>query len=106
LRTAMRADEERIATFLVSIFSSKAEEETVLRLEGDSAQHFLDVVQEMLDRGFLMQQEHTRMAFRIIRKLSELCDRLPSSLFIAGVNDRDEHAYFAGGFGDIYRASY
>ncbi|KAF8169191.1 kinase-like domain-containing protein [Mycena galopus ATCC 62051] len=106
LRTAMRADEERIATFLVSIFSSKAEEETVLRLEGDSAQHFLDVVQEMLDRGFLMKQEHTRMAFRTIRKLSELCDRLPSSLFIAGVNDRDEHACFAGGFGDIYRASY
>ncbi|KAF8174635.1 WD40-repeat-containing domain protein [Mycena galopus ATCC 62051] len=106
LRTAMRADEERITTLLVSIFSSKAEEETVLRLEGDSAQHFLDVVQEMLDRGFLMQQEHTRMAFRIIRKLSELCDRLPSSLFIAGVNDRDEHACFAGGFGDIYRASY
>ncbi|KAF7373343.1 Kinase-like protein [Mycena sanguinolenta] len=48
LRTAIRADEERIATFLVSILSSKSDEETVLRLEGDSAQHFLDVVQEVV----------------------------------------------------------
>ncbi|KAF8169206.1 kinase-like domain-containing protein, partial [Mycena galopus ATCC 62051] len=118
----MRADEERIAAFLVSIFSSKTEEQTALRLEGDSAQHFLDVVQEvfihsqsqilpdrlpqMLDRGFLMKQEHTQMAFRMIRKLSESCDKLPSSLFIVGVNDRDEYPVFGGGFGDIYRASY
>ncbi|KAF8174634.1 hypothetical protein K438DRAFT_1980100 [Mycena galopus ATCC 62051] len=106
LRTAMRADEKRIAAFLVSVFSSKTEEQTALRLEGDSAQHFLDVVQEMLDRGFLMKQEHTRMAFRLIRKLSESCDRLPSSLFIVGVNNRDEYPVCGGGFGDIYHASY
>ncbi|KAJ7202467.1 kinase-like domain-containing protein [Mycena haematopus] len=106
LRTAMRADEERIATFLLFIFNSKSDEETVLRLEGDSAQHFLDVVQETLDRGFIMVQEHTKMALRIIRKLSALCDKLPSSLFIVGVTGRDEHPTFGGGFGDIYRASY
>ena len=47
LRAALRADEERIAAFLVSIFSSKSDEEAVLRLEGDSAQYFLDVVQEV-----------------------------------------------------------
>ncbi|KAF7373319.1 Kinase-like protein [Mycena sanguinolenta] len=106
LRTAMRADEERIAAFLVSIFSSKSDEETVLRLEGDSAQHFLDVVQETLDRGFIVTQEHTKMALKIIRRLSALCDKLPSSLFIVGVEERDEHPSFGGGFGDIYRASY
>ncbi|KAJ7107565.1 kinase-like domain-containing protein [Mycena epipterygia] len=33
-------------------------------------------------------------------------DQLPSSLFVSGVNDRDEHPTFSGGFGDIYRASY
>ncbi|KAJ7778423.1 kinase-like domain-containing protein, partial [Mycena metata] len=43
---------------------------------------------------------------RIIRKLSKLRDRLPSSFFITGVTERDEHPSFAGGFGDIYRASY
>ncbi|KAJ7260897.1 kinase-like domain-containing protein [Mycena haematopus] len=46
------------------------------------------------------------MALRIVRKLSESCDRLPSSLFIVGVEGRDEHPTFGGGFGDIYRASY
>ncbi|KAF7373350.1 Kinase-like protein [Mycena sanguinolenta] len=105
-RTAIRADEERIATVLMTILSSKSGEETVLRLEGDSAQHFLDVVQEKLDKGFIMVQEHTKIAQRIIRKLSALCDRLPSSLFIVGVTGRDEHPTFGGGYGDIYRALY
>ncbi|KAJ7353622.1 hypothetical protein DFH08DRAFT_1077723 [Mycena albidolilacea] len=105
-RIALRTDEGRIATLLVFILNSKSDEETVLRLEGDSAQYFLDVVQETLDRGFMMAQEHNRMALRIIRKLSERCDRLPSSLFIVGVTGRDEHPSFGGGFGDIYRALY
>ncbi|KAF7331196.1 Kinase-like protein [Mycena sanguinolenta] len=105
-RTAIRRDEERLASLLVSIFSSKSDEQAVLRLEGDSAQFFLDVIQEKLDGGFIEKQEHTRVARRIVRKLSESCDSLPSSLFIAGVEERDEHPTFGGGFGDIYRASY
>lgn len=44
------------------------------------------------------------MARRIIRKLSESCDRLPSSLFISGVTGREEYPTFGGGYGDIYRA--
>ncbi|KAJ7718904.1 kinase-like domain-containing protein, partial [Mycena metata] len=43
---------------------------------------------------------------RIIRKLSEACDKLPSSLFITGVSGRGEHPTFGGGFGSVYRASY
>ncbi|KAJ7229230.1 kinase-like domain-containing protein, partial [Mycena rebaudengoi] len=43
---------------------------------------------------------------RIILKISEACDKLPSSLFITGVTRHDEHATFSGGFGDIYQASY
>jgi hypothetical protein len=39
-------------------------------------------------------------------QLSEAQDRLPSSLFISGANDPDEHPTFAGGFGDVYQASY
>ncbi|KAF8134747.1 kinase-like domain-containing protein, partial [Mycena galopus ATCC 62051] len=41
---------------------------------------------------------------RMIIKLSQACDKLPSSLFISGVAKRDEHASFFGGFGDIYQA--
>ncbi|KAF8143362.1 hypothetical protein K438DRAFT_1691463 [Mycena galopus ATCC 62051] len=41
-----------------------------------------------------------------MQKISEAGEQLPSSLFITGVDDHDEHATFAGGFGDIYRASY
>lgn len=46
------------------------------------------------------------MARRLMHKLSEAHDQLPTSLFINGVYDPDEHATFAGGFGDVYRASY
>ncbi|KAJ6554051.1 kinase-like domain-containing protein [Mycena vulgaris] len=53
-----------------------------------------------------MGQEHSFKARRIIRKLSESCDKLPSSLFITGVGGRDVHPTFGGGNGDIYRASY
>ncbi|KAF7326860.1 Kinase-like protein [Mycena venus] len=106
LRTALRADEERIAALLVSIFNSKPDEQVVLSLKDDSAQHFLDVVQDTLEKGLLQAKEHSRMARRIIRKLSEACDRLPSSLFITGVSGRDEHPNFGGGFGDVYRASH
>ncbi|KAJ7141857.1 kinase-like domain-containing protein [Mycena crocata] len=106
LRIALREDEERIAAVLVFILHSKSAERAALSLEGSAAQSFLDVVQDTLDRGFLMTQDHSWKARRIIRKLSESCDKLPSSLFITGVNGRDEHPMFGGGFGDIYRASY
>ncbi|KAJ6580549.1 hypothetical protein DFH09DRAFT_854170, partial [Mycena vulgaris] len=42
----------------------------------------------------------------LMRKLSKTHEQLPSSLFITGVTDHDEHPTFSGGFGDIYRASY
>ncbi|KAJ6476176.1 kinase-like domain-containing protein [Mycena sanguinolenta] len=104
LRTALRTDDQRIAALLESIFNPGPEKAAVLRLEGDSAQYFLDVVQDSLDKGFLL--EHGEAARRIIRKVSEACDRLPSSLFITGVSERDENATFGGGYGDIYCASY
>ncbi|KAJ7231349.1 kinase-like domain-containing protein [Mycena rebaudengoi] len=116
LREALHEDETRIATHLLSILDSQTAKEAVLVLEGDSAQHFLDVIQHTLDRGLLIEQEHNAKARRMIIKLSEACDKLPSSLFITGVSGRDDHATFGGGFGDnatfgggfgdIYRASY
>ncbi|KAJ6468969.1 kinase-like domain-containing protein [Mycena vulgaris] len=110
LRDALRKDEEQMANFLLVILNSGTERDAVLRLEGDSAQYFMDVVQNvvirLLDKGYFIQNEHNSKARRIIVKLSEACDKLPSSLFITGVTGRDEHATFGGGFGDIYRASY
>ncbi|KAJ6474388.1 kinase-like domain-containing protein [Mycena vulgaris] len=105
LRDALRKDEEQIANFIWVILSSDTERAAVLRLEGDSAQYFLDVVQDVLHSGYGTRDECSK-ARRIINKLSEACDKLPSFLFITGVVDRDEYPTFVGGFGDIYRASY
>ncbi|KAF7373447.1 Zn(2)-C6 fungal-type domain-containing protein [Mycena sanguinolenta] len=104
LRAAIRTDDEGIATLLEYILGSEPDKEAVLRLEGDSAQCFLDAVQECLDKGFLL--EHRQAARHLIRKVSEACDRLPSSLFISGVSECEENASFGGGYGDIYCASY
>ncbi|KAJ7233312.1 kinase-like domain-containing protein [Mycena rebaudengoi] len=106
LRDALRKDEGQIATHILSILKSESSKETVLKLQGDPAQYFLDLVQNALDRGFLLESEYNSKARRIILKLSEACDKLPLSLFITGITGRDEHATFRGGFGDIYRASY
>ncbi|KAJ7195884.1 ankyrin repeat-containing domain protein [Mycena rebaudengoi] len=106
LRDALREDERRLAAYILSILESKSSKESVLKLDGDPAQSFLDVVQNALDRGLLLERNHNSKARRIIRKLSEASDKLPSSLFITGVTGRDEHATFGGGFGDIYQASY
>ncbi|KAJ7157387.1 kinase-like domain-containing protein [Mycena filopes] len=106
LREALRQDEERLAEHIVRILNSDSDAAAVQNLEGDSAQIFLDVLQNTLDRGLLLGKEHNSKARRMILKLSEACDRLPSALFITGVTGRDEFALFGGGFGDIYQASY
>ncbi|KAJ7235848.1 kinase-like domain-containing protein [Mycena rebaudengoi] len=106
LREALREDEKRISEHLALILNSKSAKADVLKLDGDFAQSFLDVVQNTLDRGLLSDKALNSKARSIIIKLSEACDKLPSSLFISGVDERDEHATFGGGFGDIYRASY
>ncbi|KAF7374755.1 Kinase-like protein [Mycena sanguinolenta] len=107
LRNALSEDEQRIANYISSILESESERAAVLQLTGDSAQYFLDVVQMVtVDRGLLLEKQHNAKARRMIIKLSEACDELPSSLFISGITRRDEHATFGGGFGDIYQASY
>ncbi|KAJ7286749.1 kinase-like domain-containing protein [Mycena rebaudengoi] len=102
LRGALHEDERRLAAHIIFILESESSKERVLKLDGDPAQYFLDVVQNRTAAG----KRPKSKARRIILKLSEACDKLPSSLFITGVTGRDEHATFGGGFGDIYQASY
>ncbi|KAJ7936915.1 kinase-like domain-containing protein [Mycena leptocephala] len=47
-----------------------------------------------------------RRAQRMVRKLSEASDNLPSSLFITGVTGREKYPTSGGGFADIYRCRY
>ncbi|KAJ6573535.1 kinase-like domain-containing protein [Mycena vulgaris] len=106
LRNALQLCYERICTSLLTLLGSHNSKQAVLSLGGARAQSFLDAVQDVLDKGSLPSARHTSQARRLILKLSEACDQLPSSLFITGVTDHDEHPTFCGGFGDIYRASH
>ncbi|KAJ7701877.1 kinase-like domain-containing protein [Mycena rosella] len=106
LRNALQSCHQHISTSLSTILDTRDARQTVLLLEGDRAQSFLDAVQDVLDKGSLPSARHSSKARRLILRLSQVCDQLPSSLFITGVTDRDEHPTFHGGFGDIYRASH
>ncbi|KAJ6524267.1 hypothetical protein DFH09DRAFT_817348, partial [Mycena vulgaris] len=106
LRSALQACCQRICTSLLTVLGSRDAKHEVLLLEGDRAQSFLDAVHDVLDKGLLPSAEHTSRVRRLILRLSEACERLPSSLFIAGVIDHDGTPTFCGGFGDIYQARY
>ncbi|KAF7349166.1 Kinase-like protein [Mycena sanguinolenta] len=98
--------EAQIGTLLIQILDSRAARRAAEQLESDRAQHFVDAIQDALDRGTIPDSSSRSKARHLIQKVSEAREQLPSSLFIEGVNDHDEHPTFGGGFGDIYQASY
>ncbi|KAJ6502738.1 kinase-like domain-containing protein [Mycena vitilis] len=103
---ALERFESQICGYLTHILDSRDARHAAVLLQGRHAQCFLDAVQDVLNRGSLPTASYTTMARRLMHKLSEAHDQLPTSLFITGVYDPDEHPTFAGGFGDVYRASY
>jgi hypothetical protein len=116
--------EEEICTSLAAILDSREARHAVKQLHGVDAQSFLDIIQnvrshlfhvcsilhattlKVLDRGSLPNANSRSRARRLLQQLAEASEQLPSRLFISGVEDRDEHPAFGGGFGDVYRASY
>ncbi|EEB96277.1 hypothetical protein MPER_04611, partial [Moniliophthora perniciosa FA553] len=108
LRDALRRDEEAVANLInVAIGSERNDfKEALLRLEGEDAQSCVDLIQDVLDKCSPQYDEFKHKAQRLLVKLSEAQDVLPSSLFIKGIRRQDIDAHFGGSFGDIYRATY
>ncbi|KAJ6587595.1 hypothetical protein DFH09DRAFT_1141412 [Mycena vulgaris] len=101
LEAALAADRAALADNVLDILYSPADWRNVITLDGDAAQSFLDVIQDTLDSAFLHSREATSLSHRLIKKLAKASDRLPSSLIISGVTDRDERPTFRGGYGDV-----
>ncbi|KAJ7504391.1 kinase-like domain-containing protein [Mycena galericulata] len=109
LREALQKDDVDIARLFKLVVSSDVHKKAVLHLKGGSAQNCVDLIQDILDKGSYQSAEDegfTLKARRLLVKLSEASDTLPSSLFIQGVSRLDKEATFGGTFGDIYRASF
>ncbi|KAJ7833478.1 kinase-like domain-containing protein [Mycena leptocephala] len=109
LRDALQKDDADIARLFKLVVRTDANKKAVLRLKGTSAQQCVDLIQNILDKGSLKDSEDggfTLKARRLLVKLSEASDMLPTCLFIQGVSRLDKEATFGGSFGDIYRASY
>ncbi|KAJ7107521.1 hypothetical protein C8R44DRAFT_637396 [Mycena epipterygia] len=95
-----------ICACVINILDAGDSRHQVRRLQGSDAQSCLDAIQHILDQGSIPTTKARGQARRLIRQLSEAQDQLPSSLFISGARDCDDHPTFAGGFGDVYQASY
>ncbi|KAK7045989.1 hypothetical protein VNI00_006984 [Paramarasmius palmivorus] len=108
LRDALRQDEDAIAALLNSALESDSVgfKELLLGLQGEDAQSCADLCQNVLDRCTMDQHALKHKVQRLLVKLSEAQDILPSSLFIKGVKRQDSDAHLGGSFGDIYRATY
>ncbi|KAJ7676710.1 kinase-like domain-containing protein [Mycena polygramma] len=106
LREGVDDAEAQIDTFLTHILSSRDVKDAVKSLPERDVQSFLDVIQDVLARGSLPDANSCSKARRLMQKTAAAHAQVPSSLMISGVNDPDEHPTFAGGFGDVYRASY
>ncbi|KAJ7879535.1 kinase-like domain-containing protein [Mycena olivaceomarginata] len=102
----LKAAEAQITTFLTHILDSRAARRVAQELEESSAQSFVDAIQNVLDWGILPDANSRAKARKLMQQVAESGEQLPSSLFITGVTDRDEHPTFGGGFGDVYQASY
>ncbi|KAJ7683422.1 kinase-like domain-containing protein [Mycena rosella] len=102
---ALQQDEKRITELLQNISNSSSNsanaKTAVLRLKGDEAQAFLDVIDKVLKRENISGRVQ-----RLMFKLSQSSDRFPNSLFISGISQCDRFYRERGGFGEIYRASY
>ncbi|KAF7336076.1 Kinase-like protein [Mycena sanguinolenta] len=99
-------EEARISALLIHILGSREARRAAQRLESDRIQSFVDAIQDALDRGTLPDSNSRSKARHLMQKVSEAGEQLPSSLFIEGVSDHDEHPTFGGGFGDVFQASY
>nr|GAT45693.1 kinase-like protein [Mycena chlorophos] len=116
LRSAVELDERELGRSLQTIMEIDREKKRFSRLKGESAQCAVDLMQDLLDKRLLPNfigshssldsENFTLKARRLLVKLSEASDTLPSSLFIRDLIRVEQEASFGGTFGDIYRASY
>ncbi|KAJ6461557.1 kinase-like domain-containing protein [Mycena vitilis] len=103
---ALDEDQPGLADAVEEILYSPEDKQSVLALEDDAAQSVLDIIQHAVDSELLRTCDANSRACRLVGKLAKACDKVPSSILIYGVTQREEHASFCGGFGDVFKAMY
>ncbi|KAK7046643.1 kinase-like domain-containing protein [Favolaschia claudopus] len=75
-------------------------------LKRKHSQTFINIIHEVLNWGTLPDAALRRKGRRLLQKVTQAQEQLPSSLFIEGVSDHDQDPSFHGGFGDVFQALY
>jgi hypothetical protein len=121
---ALEKDEKDLSHLLWSVMCSDSLENSVLELRGNEADAFMNLIWEVcsscimaiqLPDHFIYQIMHKQSfgddetyyqkAHRLLLKLSQACDKIPSKLFITGVKLVVKDVA-SGGFANIHRGSY
>ncbi|KAL4257574.1 Protein kinase domain-containing protein [Pleurotus pulmonarius] len=109
LVNALRADDEEIHNVLVVVLLTPELTGRALELRGLEAETLLDLLQSMLDKGFLfniLETETIRKTYNLIYRLSKACGIFPSSLMVEDVVNVETSAKRGGGYADVFRGSY
>ncbi|KAJ6601110.1 kinase-like domain-containing protein [Mycena vulgaris] len=104
LLRSLRQDDTGLAMLLVNVLSNTKDK--VLSLKDQEASKFLNLMQYILDKDLLPDEQHSRKAHRFFVKLSETSDILPHTVSIEGVTLGNPHPVSRGGFADIYYGEY
>ncbi|KAF7426300.1 hypothetical protein PC9H_008668 [Pleurotus ostreatus] len=108
---ALLHDDEEIYHVLGAILLQPEHRRAALGLRGPNAQNLLNLIQDMLDKGFLSNTKDTgRTLYDAVHKLyyrlSVASGILPPPLMVDGVTLLQNGAVNGGGYADIFLASY
>ncbi|KAG9221765.1 hypothetical protein CCMSSC00406_0006708 [Pleurotus cornucopiae] len=109
LVNALRADDEEIHNVLGVVLLTPELTSRALELRDSEAETLLDLLQSMLDKGFLfniLDTETIRKTHNLIYRLSKACGIFPSSVMVEDVVNVEPTAVNGGGYADIFRGSY
>ncbi|KDQ57341.1 hypothetical protein JAAARDRAFT_79069 [Jaapia argillacea MUCL 33604] len=112
IRKAILEDEAHIVQLIHSLTGSRWDKRRIQSLGEKDADAFLVLLHTTLVHwpynffDTATNAEFRQNAQRVLFKLSEHCENLPSTLFIKGVKLRQRNPITGGGFADIFQASH
>ncbi|KAF4564566.1 hypothetical protein EYR40_010732 [Pleurotus pulmonarius] len=108
---ALSKDDEEIYKVFGAMLLQPELRRAALELRGKNAENLLNLIQDMLDKGFLSNTKDTgKTLYDAVHKLnyqlSVACGILPGPLMVNGVVLLEKTAVSGGGYADIFLASY
>ncbi|KDQ52433.1 hypothetical protein JAAARDRAFT_210588 [Jaapia argillacea MUCL 33604] len=106
LEDAIQTDEFCLSAYVLILVISRHKRDLICGLRGEEAQSFLDLIVLALEGPTFHDIRSRKSAYRLLIKLSSASNRLPSALFVRGIELTTNTPVCGGGFADIFRGVY